>query len=287
MNINWYPGHMAKTKRLVKEKISLIDIIYEVVDARMPSSSKIKDIDEYTKNKPRILIMTKIDLCDMEETNKWVNHYQQLGYKVVGVDLLNNKNINNIIDLTDESMKEFNYKRAQKGLKERPVRALIIGVPNVGKSTLINRLVGKKATKVGNLPGVTRSLSWIRINKKIELMDSPGILWPKIDNEEQALNLGAMMSIKEEILPIDDVSLYILNKIYKHYPENLKIRYNIEEINFHDIIPTLDIIGKKRGCLMKGGEIDYKKVSSLIIRDLNEGNLGLITFDRYDKGEKQ
>jgi ribosome biogenesis GTPase A len=284
--INWYPGHMAKTKRLIKERINLIDIIYEVVDARIPSSSKIKDIDEYIKNKPRILIMAKADLCDMSETKKWINYYEELGYQVVPVDLLNNKNLDQIFLKTKEELISLNEKRVKRGLRPKTARALVIGIPNVGKSTLINRLVGKKAVKVGNKPGITKALEWIRINKDLELLDSPGILWPKIDNEAVAFNLASLSAIKEEILPLDEVSIYILRILYKYYPQYLKDRYDIEKIDFDNIITTLDIIGKKRGCLIKGGEIDYLKVYLIIINDLNNGDLGLITFDRYDKQEK-
>ena len=174
--INWYPGHMAKTKRLIKEKLDLVDIVYEVVDARIPKSSKIKDIDELIKNKKRILIMTKMDLCDLEKTNECVKHYEELGYKVILVDLINGKNVNKIIEETNKLMEEMNQKRIQKGLQPRKIRALVVGIPNVGKSTLINRLVGRKAVNVGNKPGVTKSLDWIRINKDIELLVSSIIL---------------------------------------------------------------------------------------------------------------
>jgi ribosome biogenesis GTPase A len=257
------------------------NFVYEVVDARIPFSSKIKDIDELIKDKPTILIMTKIDLCDISETNKWITYYEEKGYKVIGVDLINNKNISKILSITDELMIDFNNKRKLKGLELRPIRALILGIPNVGKSTLINRLVGKKVTNVGDKPGITKQLEWIRINSNLELLDSPGILWPKLDNKTIAFNLASMNAIKEEILPIDEVSTYILKTMHKYYPMKLKERYDIENINNEDIVPTFDLIGKKRGCIIRGGMIDYKKVESYIIKDLNNGYLGLITFDRF------
>jgi ribosome biogenesis GTPase A len=281
MNINWYPGHMAKTKRLIKEKKDIIDVIFEVIDARIPYSSKIKDIDNIIKDKPRILIMTKIDLCDMTETKKWMAYYERLGYTVIGVDLANNKNVNLILDKSREILKELEEKKKLKGMMKKNLRALIIGIPNVGKSTLINRLVGKKATTVGNKPGVTKSLDWIRIGEFLELLDSPGILWPKFDDEKVALNLAAMTAIKEEILPIDDVTLYILKTLYKYYPEALNKRYQVEYIDEDNIVDTLDIIGKKRGAIIKGGYIDYKKVYNIVMRDLIDGSLGPVTFDRY------
>ena len=277
-NINWYPGHMAKTKREIKEKLDLIDIVFEVIDARIPFSSKNKDIDELIKNKPRIIIMTKLDLCDKEETNKWINYYEQLGYKVIPLDLINNPNMNIIYKETNEISKNVNEKRKQKGLKERRIRALILGIPNVGKSTLINRLVGKKATNVGNKPGITKQLEWIRINNELELLDTPGILWPKLDNREIALNLASMTAIKEEILDTEEVAIYIINTMLNLYPDNIKNRYNIK--NETDIVDILDRIGTKIGAV-KNKEIDYEKVYTTILKDLREGYLGKVTFDKY------
>ena len=277
-NINWFPGHMAKTRRLISENIDLIDIIYEIVDARIPSSSRIKDVDDLIKNKPRIIIMTKIDLCDMDKTNKWIKKYESEGYKVVTVDLLNNKNVDSIYKVTNEVLKGLNDNRENKGLKKRDYRALIIGIPNVGKSTLINRIAGKKVTNVGDKPGVTKQISWIRMTEGLDLMDTPGILWPKLDDEIQALNLAAFSAIKEEILPTGKVACYILSYMNKNYKERLEERYGLTEID-EDFIDAYETIGRKRGCLVKGNEVDYDKVSNLIIRDLKEGYLGKVTFD--------
>lgn len=279
--INWYPGHMAKTKRLISENINLIDIVYEVIDARIPYSSKIKDIDNLLKNKPRILIVTKMDLCDEEETNKFLEKYRSEGYTVIPVDLINNKNINEILNKTKEILKPLDEKRIAKGLKKRSYRALIVGIPNVGKSTLINRLVGKKATQVGNKPGVTKNLNWIRVNNDVDLLDSPGILWPKLDEAEVALNLASMSAIKEEILKLSDISIHILNKLNDYYSDKLKERYGIDSVNKEDYLETLDIIGKKRGCLLKGNVVDYDKVYSVIVRDIKDANIKGITFDRF------
>lgn len=280
-SINWYPGHMSKTKRLISENIDLIDIVYEVIDARIPNSSKIKDIDNLLKNKPRILIVTKMDLCDEVETNKFLDKYKNEGYTVIPVDLVSGKNVNEIIKKTKEVLKPFDEKRIAKGLKKRNYRALIVGIPNVGKSTLINRLVGKKATQVGNKPGVTKNLSWIRINSDIDLLDTPGILWPRLDNEEVALNLASMSAIKEEILSLSDISIHILNKLNDYYKDKLKERYNLDNVNKDDYIETLEVIGKKRGCLLKGGIVDYDKVYTVIVRDIKDANIKGITFDRF------
>ena len=279
--ISWYPGHMNKARREMKEKMNLIDIVYEVIDARMPISSKIVDIDELIGDKKRILIMTKYDICDKEETNKFIKYYESLGYTVIPVDLMNGRETSKIIDKSMELMKEENLKRKEKGLKPRSIRALIVGVPNVGKSTLINRLVGKKSAGVGNKPGFTKSLSWIRIHKDIELLDSPGILWPKIENQDNAHVLAALSSIKEEILDTMNLSCFILDKMIRLYPKNLEERYGITEID-EDYIETFDLIGKKRGALTRGGVADYDKVANIIIRDLKNGYLGNVTLDRLD-----
>ena len=281
-SINWYPGHMAKTKREIKEKINLIDIVYEVIDSRMPISSKIVDIDELIGNKKKILIMTKYDICDKEETNKFIKYYEEKGYTVITVDLINNNNdTKKIIDISKEILKEENDKRISKGLKPRSIRALIVGVPNAGKSTLINRLVGKKSAGVGNKPGFTKSLSWIRINKDIELLDSPGILWPKLENQESAHILASLSSIKEEVLDNMDLSCFILTKMMELYPKNLEERYGLTELD-EDFIETFDIIAKRRGALSKGGIADYEKVSNIIVQDLKNGYLGNITLDRLE-----
>ena len=280
-SINWYPGHMAKTKREISEKLNLIDVVYEVVDARMPLSSKIVDIDDLIKDKPRIMVMTKYDLCDKEETDKMIKYYESLGYKVIPVDLMSNNNsgVKKIIDVTNSLMVEVNNKRKEKGLMPRAGRVLIVGIPNAGKSTLINRLVGKKAAGVGNTPGFTKSLSWIRINKDLELLDSPGILWPKMEDQEAAHVLACLSSIKEEILNIDEIAIFVLRKLFELYPEKLEERYGITELD-EDYIECYDMIAARRGALTRGGVADYDKVSNIIVRDLKNGYFGDITFDR-------
>ena len=279
-NINWYPGHMAKTKREIKEKLPLIDVVYEVVDARMPISSKVIDIDDIIKNKPRILIMTKYDMCDKSQTDKIIKYYKEKGYSVVPVDLIKNTNVNLIIKETSKVGDIINVERKKKGLKpKQSVRALVIGAPNVGKSTLINRLVGKKKTVTGNKPGVTKQLSWIRVGSNIELLDTPGILWPRLENQEHAYNLAALSSVKEEVVDLQDLSIYILHKLNELYPNYLEKRYGITTVS-DDIIATLEEIGNRRGAKISGGEIDYDKVYSIIIRDLKEGLIGPVTLDR-------
>ena len=277
-SINWYPGHMAKTKREIGEKINLIDIVFEVIDARIPFSSKNNEINKMIGNKPRILVMTKADLCDEEITLKWKNFYEEQGYNVVLVDLIHDKNLNSILDLTNKLSRDVNEKRKAKGLKPRRVRILILGIPNVGKSTLINRLVGKKATNVGNRPGVTKNLEWIRVNENLELLDTPGILWPKLEGENLGLNLASMTAIKEEILNKEEVAIYIINTMLKKYPSQIINRYKLTKLD--DIVEILDEIGMKIGAV-KNGEVDYEKVYTIILKDLREGYLGYVTFDDF------
>lgn len=278
-SINWYPGHMEKAKREIKEKLSLIDIVYEVIDSRMPYSSKIKDIDNLIKDIPRMLIMSKYDMCDVKETDKFIKYYTDMGYTVIPTSLDNKKDVSIILNKSKELMQKINEERKKKGMKPRSIRALVIGVPNVGKSTLINKLVGKKKAPTGNKPGITKALGWIRINNDLELLDTPGILWPKIESDVEGYHLAGLSSIREEILNKEDLAIYLLRRCYELYPKELEERYGIKEIS-EDIIPTLDIIAKKRGALLKGGASDYDKVYLIVLRDIKEGYLGKITLDR-------
>lgn len=280
-NINWYPGHMVKAKREIKERIKLIDIIYECVDARMPSSSKLKGMDDILEAKPRILVMTKKDLCDLEETNKWIKHYEEKGYKVILLDLTNNDDYKKLIKLTNDVVKPIQEKRKDKGLKSKEIKIGVIGIPNVGKSTLINKLAGKKVTNTGNKPGVTKQINWLKTNSGFLLLDTPGILWPKIEDNTEALSLASTATIKMEILNMTDIGGYIITFFKNYYKEKLEEKYNIEISDDPNEIFTS--LAKKFNYFEKDGEIDYEKISNKVYNDLVSGALKGVTFDRWKK----
>ena len=280
-SINWYPGHMAKTKKMLEEKKDLIDVVLELVDARIPYSSKINGSEEILKTKPHILVMTKSDLADDVDTKKWSKFYETKGYTVVSINADDKNSLKNLITTINKVMAEKLAKKKDKGNNSNLIHACVLGIPNVGKSTLINRLAGRKVSKVGNNPGVTRNLTWLKTNSNIVILDTPGILWPKLEQETVALNLAAMSAIKEDILPLDKVACHILTKLATFYPEILKMRYNLESIA--DFEEAYNIIAEKIGALNKGGEADYRRVSTAVINDIKLEKIKKITFDKIEE----
>lgn len=277
--INWYPGHMEKAKRLIIKEYKNIDLVYELIDARIPKSSKIKNVYDMIGDKPRILIMTKKDLADLEKINGWIKYYENLGGKVILADLNNDNDINNIINATYEMTEDLQLKREKKGMIKKDIHVLVIGIPNVGKSTLINRLANRKAAKTGNKPGITLGVSWIKTKYNITLLDTPGLLWPKLDNNETGLNLASVFAIKTEILDVNEVAVHILNKLNRYYPEKLKERYNIEANPMGlDFESVYEILGKSMGA-MRGGEPDYERISNRIINDIKDEYIKGVLFD--------
>ncbi len=278
MNFQWYPGHMTKAKRQMQEDIKLIDLVIELVDARIPQSSRNPDIDELGKNKYRIILMNKADLADPKETEKWASFFREKGYYVVSLDARSKNGMKSITDIIMEACKEKIERDRKRGIKNRPVRAMVVGIPNVGKSTFINSYAGKACAKTGNKPGVTKGKQWIRLSKNVELLDTPGILWPKFEDQEVGLRLALIGSIKDEILNIDELSVSLISFLQERYHGILMQRYDVEE----DGKPAevLCRIAESRKCLTKGGELDYSKAAALVIDEFRSGRLGRITLEQ-------
>ena len=277
MNFQWYPGHMTKAKRQMQEDMKLIDLVIELVDARIPLSSRNPDIDDLGKNKYRLILMNKSDLSDRKQTEAWSSYFRSRGFFVVCLDARSKNGMKNVTDVIMEACKEKMERDRKRGIKNRPVRAMVVGIPNVGKSTFINSYAGKACAKTGNKPGVTKGKQWIRLNKNVELLDTPGILWPKFEDQMVGLRLALIGSIKDEILNTDELAMELIHILTDMYPGVLKERYGVdEEQKDTDILCE---IAEKRNCLSKGNELDYSKAAALLIDEFRSGKLGKITLE--------
>ncbi len=288
-SINWFPGHMAKTRRQIAEDLKMIDVVVEILDARIPMSSQNPDIRQITQNKKKIIVLNKYDLSDKSKTERWIEYFTKKGQKVVLADSLTGKGVNETVRQIQKVMEEDIQKMADKGRIGRKIRTMIVGIPNVGKSSFINRISKKTSAEVGNKPGVTKQKQWIRINEKIELLDTPGVLWPKFENEKVAMNLAITGTIKDDILDLVEVAYTLTKFMLENYKENLLQRYSLDEENIDDILAQeqaeneniyeiMQLIGRRRGAIL-GGNVDDERTAKLILDDFRSGKLGKITLE--------
>ena len=277
MNVQWYPGHMTKAKRQMQEDLKLIDLIIELVDARVPLSSRNPDIDQLGQNKSRLILLNKADLADERQNEAWKEYFQKRGFHVVKVDSRNGSGMKTIQNVIQEACKEKIERDRRRGIKNRPIRAMVAGIPNVGKSTFINTFAGKACAKTGNRPGVTKGKQWIRLNKNVELLDTPGILWPKFEDQQVGIRLACVGSIKDDILNMEELALWLIEHLRTNYSGLLEKRYEISEEG--TAVEILGKIARARGCLKKGEELDYVKASGLLFDDFRGGKIGRVTLE--------
>ena len=285
MNFQWYPGHMTKARRMMQENIKLIDLVIELVDARIPMSSRNPDIDEIGKGRARLILLNKSDLADDKYTEEWIAFFKKKGYSVVKVNSRKGGGMKSIQNVIQEACKEKIERDRRRGIMNRPVRAMVVGIPNVGKSTFINSLAGKACAKTGNKPGVTKGKQWIRLNKNVELLDTPGILWPKFEDQSVGLKLAFIGSIKDEIINIEELAAGLCGFLKEVYPGRLAEKYAAEEVA--DNYGMLEQIAKSRHCLVRGNELDIQKASALLLDDFRNGKIGPITLEFVKEYENE
>ncbi|KPU43929.1 ribosome biogenesis GTPase A [Oxobacter pfennigii] len=278
MNIQWYPGHMTKAKRQMAESLKQVELVIELLDARIPKSSKNPDIDSICGNKPRIVLLNKSDLADSNINKQWINYYKNLNLQCLEINSLTGSGQKELTKAINDMFQERNARLKAKGIISKPVRALIAGIPNVGKSSLINRLAGKASTKTGDRPGVTKGKQWIKIGSNLELMDTPGILWPKFEDEEVGFNLAFTGAIRDEIMDIIEISIKFIEKIKLISPDSLKSRYKLDDLEGEEA-DILDKIGKNRGCIIQGGQVDRERTANIILDEYRGGKLGRISLE--------
>lgn len=286
MNINWYPGHMKKTMDNIRASLKLVDIVGEIIDSRIPISSKNPVIDDVLKDKPRIMILNKSDMADENETKKWLSYYRKKGYGAVVVDALHSKGLDKIYSVAKEMLADKFKKLEEKNLSSKTIRMMIVGIPNVGKSTFINSISKRKSAKIGDRPGVTKQVQWIKTKNDFELLDTPGVLWPKFEDERIGLHLAFTGAIKDEIMDIENLAFRFIDELNKRDVNILKNRYNLSEDSYEDTLYLMDEIGRNRGAILKKNEIDYFKVANLVLDDFRKVKLGRITLETVEDIEK-
>lgn len=286
MNINWYPGHMKKTMDNIRSSLKLVDIVGEIIDSRIPISSKNPVIDDVLKDKPRIMILNKSDMADENETKKWLSYYRKKGYGAVVVDALHSKGLDKTYSVAKEMLADKFKKLEEKNLSAKTIRMMIVGIPNVGKSTFINSISKRKSAKIGDRPGVTKQVQWIKTKNDLELLDTPGVLWPKFEDERIGLHLAFTGAIKDEIMDIENLAFRFIDELNKRDVNILKNRYNLSEDSYEDTLYLMDEIGRNRGAILKKNEIDYFKVANLVLDDFRKVKLGRITLETVEDIEK-
>ncbi len=284
--IQWFPGHMAKTRRLIAANLSLVDAVVEIVDARAPLSSRNPEMDHMTKNKPRLVLLNKSDLADERTTQQWINYFRQNGSEALAVDCKSGKGLKAILPaIKNTVLKELMEKRAKNGMTGAAIRLMIVGIPNVGKSSLINKLAGSKRAKVEDRPGVTRTKQWVKLDNNTELLDMPGVLWPKFEDQDVAVRLAFTGAISDDILDIETLAMKLLAYLAENYPDSLKERYKIELSDEDTGLVLLEKVGKKRGMMISGGEINTERAAITVIDEFRSGKLGRITLEAPQKKE--
>lgn len=279
MNINWYPGHMKKTKELLRDQLKLIDVVYELLDARVPISSKNPDIDIIIGSKPKVIILNKVDLADPQTTSRWVDYFGKKGTIVIPVNTITGEGIRQVIAESENVIKEKMDALIQKGRRPRPARIMITGIPNVGKSSLINKLAGRKSTQTGDRPGVTKGKQWIRLKGNMELLDTPGILWPRFEDQQVALHLAFTGAIKDEVMDKETLAYKLLELLWTEYKEMVIERYKTND-EYEETIDLMNHIARNRGCILRGDEIDYSRISTLILDEFRSATIGRISLER-------
>lgn len=285
LNINWFPGHMTKAKREMQDKLKMVDMVIELRDARVPYSSKNPMIEELIQNKPRLIVLTKIDKAEKEETLKWVEQLKNESTNVICLNVTKDNVAKKVVDASKELMKEKIERQIRKGIRPRAIRSMVCGIPNVGKSTLINKLAKKKATVTGDRPGVTRSLQWVKVGNEMELLDTPGVLWPKFEDETVGMNLAITGAINDQILPLEEVAYHALKYLKNGYEDRLESFYGVEVLE--NSFKLFQSIGKKRGYLLKGNEVDMKRVIDSFMKDIRQDKFGPITWEKVDEMREQ
>ncbi|AOT72941.1 ribosome biogenesis GTPase YlqF [Geosporobacter ferrireducens] len=279
VHINWYPGHMKKTKELIQENLKLVDVVIELLDARIPMSSRNPQIDELVERKPRVIVLNKSDLADPQVTRRWINYFAAQGINAIPVNSMTGEGLDKMTALVEAAAKEKMDALVNKGMRKRAVRSMIVGIPNVGKSSIINRLTGKKSAKTGDKPGVTKGKQWVRLRGNIELLDTPGILWPKFEDQQVGFKLAFTGAIKDEVLDIETIALHLVAYLVREYTDQIQERYKLSEI-FQEDLENLEGIAKNRGCIFSGGRIDYARTANLILDEFRSGKIGKITLEK-------